>query len=89
MIFFVELQLDLSDVVEEINDKHMGPWATLCAEDNVSNTPLTPYLHKDSLIKKHISMSGTKLRELEFEDFQHPTLTKELLLEMLHEFEEL
>jgi len=78
--------LDLKDVVEEVNDKHMGPWASLCAEDGVPNTPLSPFLHKDSLIKKHIALSGSKLTDEGFKEFQHPVLTKELLMEMLDEF---
>jgi len=38
-------------MVEEVNEKHMGPWGEACQCDGVSNTPLTPYIEK-----VHISM---------------------------------
>jgi hypothetical protein len=79
----------MNDVIDEINDKHMGPWATLCAADGVGNTPLTPYIHKDSLSKKHIALSGSKLIELGCPDFQNPSVTRELLIEVLQDFVQL
>ena len=38
------LQVNMSAVVEDINDKHMGPWADACQQDNIANTPLTPFI---------------------------------------------
>ena len=80
----------MNDVIDEINDKHLSPWATVCAADGVGNTPLTPYIHKDTLSKKHVSLSGKKLMELKgCPEFEHPSLTKELLVEVLDEFVQL
>ena len=40
----VVMQVNMSAVVEDINDKHMGPWADACQQDNIANTPLTPFI---------------------------------------------
>jgi hypothetical protein len=89
MNFLNFVQLDMNDVIDEINDKHMGPWADLCQNDGVANTPLNPFLHSDTLAKKNISLSGKKLSDAGFTDFEHPTVTKELLLEIIEDFVEL
>ena len=34
----------MSTVVEDINDKHMKPWADACTRDDITNTPLNPFL---------------------------------------------
>ena len=38
--------MNIDDVVEEVNEKHMAPWGELCRRDGVANTPLTPYIEK-------------------------------------------
>ena len=34
----------MNNIVEEINDKHMEPWADACQRDNIMNTPLNPFI---------------------------------------------
>jgi hypothetical protein len=67
----------------------MGPWAELCQNDGVGNTPLNPFLHSDTLAKKNISLCGKKLTALGFTELEHPTVTKELLIEIIEDFVEL
>lgn len=38
------LQLNMSDIVDESNEKHLEPWSEACQRDNIENTPLSPYL---------------------------------------------
>jgi nucleoside-diphosphate-sugar epimerase len=82
-------KLDMNDVIEEINDKHLGPWATVCSSNGVANTPLSPYIHSDSLSKRHLAMDGKKLRETGFKELVHPVVSKELLLDVLEDFVQL
>ncbi len=42
--YSVCLQMTISDVVEDINDKHMSPWGEVCQRDGILNTPLNPYI---------------------------------------------
>lgn len=79
----------MNDVIEEINDKHMAPWALVCQSDGVANTPLNPFLHSDTLVKKNISLDGKKLVEIGFNNFEYPSVTKEALLEIIEDFIEL
>jgi len=41
----------MTSVVEDINDKHMVPWAEACTRNSISNTPLTPFLDQVSNLK--------------------------------------
>ena len=34
----------MSDVVDDINEKHMQPWSDACQRDGIVNTPLTPFI---------------------------------------------
>jgi hypothetical protein len=36
--------MNMTSVVEDINDKHMAPWAEACTRDGIKNTPLNPFL---------------------------------------------
>lgn len=54
-------------VVDEINDKHMGPWAELCQTDNTENSPLTPYMDEESLHYNHLNLSNEKLKNIGYE----------------------
>ena len=38
--------MNIDDVVDEVNEKHMQPWGEVCQCDGVLNTPLTPYIEK-------------------------------------------
>jgi hypothetical protein len=80
--------MDVVEVLEEINDKHMEPWASICSSNGVANTPLSPYIHKDALAKRHVSLDGSKLYEAGFVpgDFMYPELTKEALRDVLDDF---
>jgi len=70
------------DITADVNDKHMGPWAELCAAASppIANTPLTPFMHAERLGSHHLFVSSRKLQASGF-TFAHPTLTAELLAE--------
>lgn len=82
-------KLDMAELIEEINDKHMGPWANLCSSTGVTNTPLSPYIYPDALHKRHLSLDGKKLiEEVGFNQWSHPKATKEALREIIDDFVE-
>ena len=37
-------QLNMTDIVDESNEKHLEPWSEACQRDKIENTPLSPYL---------------------------------------------
>jgi len=75
-------------MIEEINEKHMGPWAKICASHGVHNTPLSPCVYNEALIKHHIALDGKKLMSTGF-TFTYPSISKELLMDVLRDFLEL
>lgn len=78
---FVKFQTDMCSLVEEVNDKHLGPWAEACSLDGVENTPLTPYLDQELLYNKHLYLDGSKLEKTGF-SLIVPEVTKEKLMEV-------
>lgn len=78
-------KLNMSDAVSEINDKHMGPWAEICQNDNIQNTPLSPYMDEELLYHKHLNLDNTKLKSMGYE-LLVPKLTSDKLKEIINDF---
>ncbi|XP_042905232.1 dTDP-glucose 4,6-dehydratase isoform X2 [Parasteatoda tepidariorum] len=78
-------KLDMSTLVEDINDKHLGPWAEACSRDGIENTPLNPYLHQELLYHKHLNLDGSKFESTGF-TYIIPNLTKEKVQEVLDDY---
>ncbi|OAD56233.1 hypothetical protein WN48_03719 [Eufriesea mexicana] len=76
---------DMSSVVEEVNDKHMGPWAEACNKDGVENSPLSPYIDQELLYNKHLYLQAGKLSSSGF-TYLYPKLTKDALKEVLDDY---
>lgn len=74
--------MDMNGVVEEINDKHMGPWADACNKDGVENTPLSPYIDQELLHNQHLNLHPGKLSQTTGFHYSYPKMTKELLKEV-------
>lgn len=71
----------MSAVVDEINDKHMGPWAELCQADKTENTPLTPYMDEELLHYNHLHLSNEKLKNSGY-NLRVPKITTEKIEEV-------
>lgn len=76
---------DASGLVNEINEKHLAPWAAVCSADGIDNTPLTPYLDQDAIHHCHLHLNGSKIREAGF-TFSVPKPTQENLMQVIKEF---
>ncbi|XP_045184005.2 uncharacterized protein LOC123542289 [Mercenaria mercenaria] len=59
-------RVNMTSVVEDINDKHMAPWAEACTRDGIKNTPLNPFLDQELLYNKHTYLDGSKLENTGF-----------------------
>lgn len=79
---YSHVQADMSSVVEEVNDKHMGPWAEACRKDGVENSPLSPYIDQELLYNKHLYLQPGKLSNSTGFTYMHPKLTKDALAEV-------
>lgn len=72
----------MSNIVEEVNDKHMGPWADACNKDGVENSPLSPYIDQELLYNKHLYLQPDKLSSTTGFTYFYPKLTKDILAEV-------
>uniref|UniRef100_A0A182IRA6 NAD-dependent epimerase/dehydratase domain-containing protein n=1 Tax=Anopheles atroparvus TaxID=41427 RepID=A0A182IRA6_ANOAO len=78
-------KLDMAGAIEEINDRHLGPWAELCQRDGVLNSPLTPYMDQELLLHKHLHLSNAKLKSYGYQ-LRRPNITRESLEEIVRDF---
>lgn len=78
-------RVNMSSVVEDINDKHMGPWADACQHDNIANTPLTPFIDQELLYNKHLHLDGSKLEQLGFR-LEHPVVEPSSLRQIVDDY---
>jgi len=72
----------MKTVAETANDKHLKPWSDVCKSNNITTTPLTPYLDEELLYNNHVSVDGAAITETGFK-YQHPKVTIDLLRESL------
>jgi hypothetical protein len=73
--------MDLEGVAEEVNEKHMDPWAKMCQSDGVENTPISPYIAAETLLNKPLCLDGSKLAQTGF-TLAYPKLTTEIMTEV-------
>lgn len=71
----------MTSAVEESNEKHLAPWSTACTRDGIENTPLSPYIDKELLYNKHLSVNGTKIESTGFR-YEVPEVNMKLLKEV-------
>lgn len=76
---------DTAGLINEINEKHLVPWAKVCSAGGLDNTPLTPYIDQDSVHQNHLHLDGSKLRAEGF-TYSVPKPTQENLMEVLMDF---
>lgn len=85
MVMSSMTKVDMAGAIEEVNDKHLGPWAELCQKDGVLNTPLTPYMDQELLLYKHLNLDNSKLKSYGYQ-LRRPRITRESLEEIVRDF---
>ncbi|XP_052784119.1 uncharacterized protein LOC128219954 [Mya arenaria] len=79
------VRVNMSGVVEDINDKHMAPWAEACTKDGITNTPLNPFIDQELLYNKPVYLDGSKLEETGF-TYDTPSLQVTHLQQILDDY---
>jgi len=67
----------------------MGPWYKLLMSKDIKNSPLTPYLDKESLFIQDLSVDGSKICISTGFQYEHPKLTEASLREIIKDFQTL
>lgn len=81
-------KLNLKDITEDINDKHLEPWSNICKRLGVASTPLTPYLDQELLYNNSLSVDGSLIETLGFK-YSVPTVTEDGLRSVINSFIEI
>jgi len=72
----------MKTVADTANEKHLKPWSDVCKQNNITTTPLTPYLDEELLYNNHLTVDGNAITETGFK-YQHPKVTADLLKESI------
>ncbi|XP_055588230.1 uncharacterized protein LOC129740545 [Uranotaenia lowii] len=78
-------KMDMAGAIEEVNDKHLGPWAEICQADEIMNTPLTPYMDQELLLHKHLYLDNSKMKKFGYQ-LRRPRIIREYLEEIIRDF---
>ncbi|KAI2465047.1 hypothetical protein F4781DRAFT_439062 [Annulohypoxylon bovei var. microspora] len=80
-------RLNMDSVVDDVNDDVLGPWADLLSDAGITRPgPLTPFMEKELLKDTDLSMDGSRLEEVVGFEYQKPTITKELVEEVIESY---
>jgi len=75
-------KLNMDSVVRDVNDKHVAPWAAMTKDAGISITPLSPYIDKELLYKKHLCIDGSAIEKTGFK-YNVPKMTAEKVREWI------
>ncbi|KAI7863577.1 hypothetical protein BDF14DRAFT_1345331 [Spinellus fusiger] len=75
-------KLNMDSVMEDVNEKHLAPWAELLKVSGIRVTPLSPYLDEELLYNNSLSVNGSRIEETGFV-YTVPHLTESKLVEMI------
>lgn len=83
-------RLNMDSVVDDINDELLGPWGTLLEEAKITRPgPLTPFMEKELLKDTDLSMDGSRLESVVGFKYEKPTITKELVEEVIESYKKM
>ncbi|KAJ3012262.1 UNVERIFIED_CONTAM: hypothetical protein HDU68_001301 [Siphonaria sp. JEL0065] len=82
-------KLNLESITEDVNEKHLEPWAQLCKAGGINSTPLTPYLDKELLRDNALNMDGTLIEKTFGFQYLVPQFTEAKVRELIADFEEI
>jgi nucleoside-diphosphate-sugar epimerase len=80
-------RINMDDVVDSANEKHMQPWAALCKEHGLQHSPLSPFQHKELLRHNHLYVDGGAIEGTGFQ-YARPAVTEEEIVRVLVGFVE-
>ncbi|VUC27836.1 unnamed protein product [Clonostachys rosea] len=83
-------RLNLDSVVDDVNDEVLGPWADLLQAAEITRPgPLSPFMEKELLKDTDLSMNADRLDNLLGFKYGHPTMTKELIEEVIESYKKM
>eukprot|EP00475_Leptophrys_vorax_P045539 TRINITY_DN9480_c0_g1_i1.p1 TRINITY_DN9480_c0_g1~~TRINITY_DN9480_c0_g1_i1.p1 ORF type:complete len:371 (-),score=89.26 TRINITY_DN9480_c0_g1_i1:1572-2684(-) len=78
--------VSMDSIVAHANEKHVPGWQHLCQEHQVLNTPISPYIDKELLYNRHLSVSGEKIVGQAGFTYDYPEISVNTLREQIQKF---
>ncbi|KAI9842035.1 MAG: hypothetical protein M1837_007531 [Sclerophora amabilis] len=80
-------RLNLDHVVDDVNDKILGPWADLLSEAKITRPgPLSPFMEKELLKDTDLSMDGSRFEKVTGFQYEKPRVTREEVETMIESY---
>ncbi|KAI9755942.1 MAG: hypothetical protein M4579_004073 [Chaenotheca gracillima] len=80
-------RMNLDNVVDDVNDKILGPWADLLAEAKITRAgPISPFMEKELLRDTDLSLDGSRFEKVTGFEYEKPCLTKEEVEKMIESY---
>ncbi|KAJ3115417.1 hypothetical protein HK100_001353 [Physocladia obscura] len=80
-------KLNLESITEDVNEKHLEPWAQLCKNGGILSTPLTPYLDEELLRDNTLNVDGSLIEKTFGFEYSVPKFNEEKVRETIADFE--
>ncbi|KAF8123778.1 hypothetical protein EV363DRAFT_1587130 [Boletus edulis] len=83
-------KLKLDDLVEEINEHHVGTWTEMLQRSNppITHTPLNAYMDKYALSKHKLAYNNEKIKSIVGYELKRPSFDRETLREVVEKWKE-
>jgi len=80
----------LDDVVEDINEHHVGGWTEMLSASNppITNTPLSAYMDSYALSKHSVAFNNTKIKEVLGYKLQKPEFNHEAIKDIVDKWKD-
>jgi len=75
----------LGAVTEEVNSRHIEPWAQITKENSIAYSKLTPYLDEELLSNNGLAVDGSAIEKTGFV-YEVPKVTEEIIRETIAEY---
>ncbi|KAI8068321.1 hypothetical protein BC940DRAFT_299695 [Gongronella butleri] len=82
-------KMNLNSVVEDVNEKHLEPWANILKGSGILHSPLSPYLDPELLYNNALSVDGSAIETQTGFVYEVPKLTKENLQVIIDDYKAL
>jgi len=78
-------KVSMSAVTEEVNSRHIDPWALICKETGISYSRLSPYLDEELLYNNDLCVDGSAIEKGGF-IYEYPLLTEKAIRDVIDEY---
>jgi len=75
----------MSAVTEEVNSRHIDPWALICKETGIAYSRLSPYLDEELLYNNDLCVDGSSIEKGGF-SYEYPQLTEQAIRDIIDEY---